>query len=300
MSTEHHRSSDRCRVAAVVVTYNRRELLQECLAALSAQTRPLDEIVVIDNASTDGTDKTVTAEFPHITYVRMKENIGGAGGFHEGMKLAYRNQHDWIWMMDDDAVPYPDALETLLTASSLMDEKVGFLCSQVVWTDGSPHGMNVPRPCGNYSYNDQADKGLVRVAACSFVSIAVPREVVKAVGLPIKEFFIHGDDIEFTERISKQFPCYHVLRSKVVHKTNMNVGARDPIDRLWRYFYMVRNTTYIHRRRGWGPLIKLYLKKMPLWFVRVFKLKNHRFVAMKFFFRGLAAGMFFNPEIERV
>lgn len=88
------------KVAAVVVTYNRKELLRECLQALLNQTRPLDEIIVVDNASTDGTDQMIPEEFPQITHVRLPENIGGAGGFHEGMKLAYEKGHDWIWVMD--------------------------------------------------------------------------------------------------------------------------------------------------------------------------------------------------------
>lgn len=86
------------KVAAVVVTYNRKELLRECLNALLNQTRPLDEIIVIDNASTDGTQEMIAKEFPYITYVLMSENIGGAGGFHEGMKLAYEKGYDWIWV----------------------------------------------------------------------------------------------------------------------------------------------------------------------------------------------------------
>lgn len=102
-------------IAAVVVTYNRKELLRQNLNSLLAQTRPVDEIIVMNNASTDGTAEMLAREFkyPQITVVTMPENIGAAGGFHEGMKLAYEKRYDWIWVMDDDAFPYKDALERL-------------------------------------------------------------------------------------------------------------------------------------------------------------------------------------------
>ena len=115
-------------VCAVVVTYNRKDLLVECLESLLQQTRPLDGIYIIDNASNDGTpgylkEKGFIQELPPkesnepwerkfiltyklpIYYVRMHENTGGAGGFYEGVKRAYEKGYDWLWLMDDDADP---------------------------------------------------------------------------------------------------------------------------------------------------------------------------------------------------
>jgi len=106
---------DNFKVAAVVVTYNRKDLLIQCIEALLNQTRPPDEIIVVDNSSTDGTYQIIPHRFPHVTYVRLPENIGGSGGFHEGMKLAHEKGYDCIWVMDDDATPEVNALKYLIS-----------------------------------------------------------------------------------------------------------------------------------------------------------------------------------------
>jgi len=107
-------------VAAVVVTYNRKHLLKECLDALLAQTRPIDAIIVMDNASTDGTPEFLEAQGyltnPIIDYVRLSENTGGAGGFHYGVKRGYEQGFDWLWLMDDDVKPVNSTLAELVAA----------------------------------------------------------------------------------------------------------------------------------------------------------------------------------------
>src|SRR5437868_4973779 len=102
------------RVCAVVVTHDRKEMLRGCLSALEHQTRTPDSILVVDNASEDGTGHMLAAEFPRVAVRRLDTNQGGAGGFHEGIRAAYEREFDWLWLMDDDTVPTPAALERLL------------------------------------------------------------------------------------------------------------------------------------------------------------------------------------------
>ena len=109
------------RVCAVVVTYNRKVLLRECLLSLEGQTRRPDAVLVVDNCSTDGTEAMLAEEFRHLWNLRLEVNSGGAGGFHEGMKWAYQRGFEWIWVMDDDVEAMPDALATLLEFQTLSD-----------------------------------------------------------------------------------------------------------------------------------------------------------------------------------
>src|SRR5690348_16018999 len=102
------------RICAVVVTCNRWKYLQQCLAAIRQQTFAVSAVFVIDNASTDGTYERLSIEFPWVTHVRLPENVGSSGGFHEGIKQAYAAGFDWLWVMDDDAVPKGNALEKLV------------------------------------------------------------------------------------------------------------------------------------------------------------------------------------------
>jgi len=112
------------KIAAVVVTYNRKELLKECLDALLAQTYPVDSIILIDNASIDGTPEFLKEQGylknPKIDYVRLPENTGGAGGFHEGVKRGYKKGYDWLWLMDDDAIAQKNTLEELMDANYIL------------------------------------------------------------------------------------------------------------------------------------------------------------------------------------
>ena len=103
-------------VAAVVVTWNRLDLLREALPAVLGQTRPPDRVIVVDNASTDGTPAAVRADFPGVDLVSLPRNTGGAGGFAYGLALAQAAGAGLAWLMDDDTVPEPGALGALLQA----------------------------------------------------------------------------------------------------------------------------------------------------------------------------------------
>ena len=98
------------RVCAVVVTRDRRDLLRRCLLALQQERRPPDGILVVDNASSDGSPEMVRDEFPEAELLRLEENVGGAGGFHRGVARAYASGYDWLWLLDDDTLPTGDSL----------------------------------------------------------------------------------------------------------------------------------------------------------------------------------------------
>ena len=115
-------------VNAVIVTFNRKELLERCIQAILNQTYSVKNIVIIDNASTDGTDKLLKEldylDNEKILYRRLSTNIGGAGGFHEGMKFAHSLRQDWCWIMDDDVIPATDCLEELVVVSKVVDKNM--------------------------------------------------------------------------------------------------------------------------------------------------------------------------------
>ena len=109
-------------VCAVVLTYNRKDMLERCLAALAAQTRRCDRIIVVDNASIDGTAAMLGERWQHLVDIySLRQNVGAAGGFNMGTRLAYGSGADFIWLMDDDVIAEPDALEQLLSAHDLLD-----------------------------------------------------------------------------------------------------------------------------------------------------------------------------------
>ena len=292
------------KVAVVVVTYNRIVLLKECLEALEKQSYPCD-ILVVDNASTDGTEeyiRTIKNKCKNLYYKNTGANIGGAGGFNFGMRWAVKDRYEYVWVMDDDCIAQPITLEKFIDTDSNLGGNYGFLSSKVLWKDNNICTMNIQRET-MFSNVKSFNKPLCNIVMASFVSLFIPVRVIKEIGLPIKEFFIWTDDWEYTRRISRKYPCYLVNDSIVVHKSLSNLGANianDSIDRLNRYFYLYRNDVYLYKREG----IKGFLYEVIRLSLHIFRIfmngKNNKFKRLKYVFNGTKAGLKFNPKIEYV
>lgn len=307
-------------VCAVIVTYNRKNMLKECLKAIRSQTRKPEAIYIIDNNSTDGTGQWLKEEgylqsLPPITieepwenmtfidditvyYLRMNVNQGGAGGFHEGLKRAYLKGYDWIWLMDDDTIPKDDALGKLVQSPKFADEQTGCLASIVRWIDGSPHKMNMSSLTISRDLVDIVKKGYISTKHVSFVSALFPRHVIKEVGLPIKEFFIWYDDVEYTYRISRKFKVYYVLDSVVIHKTKVNGGAELETfnsTNQAKYMYGFRNLIIFLKGMD-KPFLKKAIEIYKIFISNTFYVINNKLPLrlIGWMFKGL----FFKKKIE--
>lgn len=248
------------KVAGVVVTFNRKELLRKNILSLIRQTRKLDAIYIIDNDSTDGTFeyiKDLIENNKEIMYIKLEENEGGAGGFYNAIKSAYEDGYDYIWGMDDDAYPEKDALEKLIIANS---EIKGTKC---LWSN-----------CINAKEN-----GYIEYKWWMFVGFFIPREVIEDVGFPRKDFFIYHDDTEYIKRILKKgYKLYLVTESKIVHKENLKKefyskkvfgkNLKTPKISDWRLYYSIRNSIL---KYNWCELqkYKQIFIKIPKEIIRV-------------------------------
>jgi rhamnopyranosyl-N-acetylglucosaminyl-diphospho-decaprenol beta-1,3/1,4-galactofuranosyltransferase len=240
-------------VCAVVVTRDRRELLRECLRALQAQDAPPEQILVVDNDSSDGTPEMVREEFPAATLLRQEVNEGATGGFHAGMAAGARTGARWLWLLDDDTIAHPDTLARLLAGGERAPAPPALLCSRVEWSDGRAHPMNMPivRRRDVAALVAAGERRLLPIRACSWVSLLVAREAVERHGLPCKPFFFQADDIEYTARVLRAEAGYCVPDSVVEHRTKTPHDAlSDPDDR--RFYYHARNTLYMLRGRSWS------------------------------------------------
>lgn len=256
-------TNSRDSIVALVVTYNRKELLQECLKCLNDQTVKPAKILLIDNASTDGTgDLFKSGNYPsaiEIDYRRMSSNLGGAGGFHAGLEAASSEECGAVWLMDDDCMPAPDALEKLLDSAAITDGRFSFMASSVYGPEDEP--MNVPTISSRAAENGYSDwyryldRGIVEIEAATFVSLLINSEAIRKVGLPIASFFIWGDDTEYTKRLTKYYaPAYFVGASKVLHKRfnakPLDIINEENLNRLKNYRYYTRNNLIVLRYYG--------------------------------------------------
>lgn len=291
------------KVAAVVVTYNRIDLLKQCVEALLKQKYPCD-ILLVNNNSTDGTEEwalELLNKFENIKYHNTGANLGGAGGFNFGMRWAVEAGYEFVWVMDDDCLPKENCLELFMEYDTTHSGEYGFLSSKVLWQDQSICVMNVPR-AGVYSNNKDFKSKTVRISMASFVSLFVPARIIKNVGLPIKEFFIWTDDWEFSRRISLKYPCYLLNESVVIHKSKSNIGANiatDSIDRLDRFFYLYRNDVYLYRREGINGFLYEAVR-LSYHILRIVFKSDNKLLRIKQLVKGTWAGITFNPQIEMI
>lgn len=300
-------------IVAVVVTYNRLKLLKETLAALRAQTHPVRKTIVIDNHSTDGTEEFLEGfrDDPQTEILRTAANIGGAGGFAEGIRRAAHEHAEWIWLMDDDTVPADDALERMMPFTEI--DSVGFINSRVVWTDGTTHIMNEPGISGDKMAKRTLFEGRESLAGeaeiisqASFVSLLIRGKVPWEIGLPYREFFIWRDDSEYTWRMTERGYCgVLATRSVAVHKTAENYGsslADIPASAAWKLYYGERNESFMRRKvKGRVAFLFSQLNAIRLHARRIKRRnlpeKDERKL-LRASRKGLTDGLFFNPRVE--
>jgi len=288
------------RIAAVVVTYNRLELLKECLAALRAQTRRPDEIIVVNNGSTDGTAAWLATQSGLTVITQV--NLGSSGGQCAGIKAAFAKGHDWFWCMDDDTIPDPDCLEQLLQSPVAADPATGFLASLVRWTDGTLHSLNRPELASDLPVESCLSNPFEPVRSSSFVSLLVRREAVEECGLPLAPLFIWADDVEFTRRLGRRYKGYLIPSSRALHKTIAHTGGSldDLNDQnafkfaygLRNWVYIVRTTTTTYRLYHLRSAIRMIIRQTPVLFQKCSTPVAFRLCC------SMLRGLVFNPRVK--
>ncbi len=255
-------------ICAIVVTFNRKELLIECLDALLKQIYTLKKIYLIDNNSNDGTYELLHVkgylQNTRIVYEKLKENIGGAGGFSHGLQKAYENAHDFYYLLDDDAEPKDDAIEKLVPY--LKQEHSAF--ASAVYNNyelqETSHRGNFDW-CNIYPTPQKAiplaeyEKECVDIDMASFVGILVTKDSIAKIGFPRAEFFIHFDDTEYCMRLSKLSKILMISQSVIYHKEKRQDEKieksflwlkknRIRYDKLWIKYFGKRNSVYLAKR----------------------------------------------------
>lgn len=292
------------RICACVVTYNRLEKLKNCLAALGAQTVSLASVIVVDNASTDGTAAFFAANplYPFaLSHERLPRNSGGAGGFAHALRCFLSTDADAAWLMDDDCLPQASALAELLDARAralAVGVTPDITASRVIRHDGTPHPWNIPqsRRAGTRQYFDLVGAGLLPIRSASFASILIRRAAVAGTEPPCASYFIYNDDIEYTGRILREGQGVLAPRSICLHDTAED-AARFVLP-PHRLRFEVRNKLWmILRSPAWTMKERLYYalllgKNIAL------HLRPSRavFANCPAVLRGIGEGLFCRPE----
>lgn len=251
-------------VAVVIVTFNRADLLTVCLDGLAASERRPDAVYVVDNASEDHTHQVLESrtDLP-LTAIHSPENLGGAGGFHLGVRAAYEAGYDRIWLMDDDVVPAPRCLGVLMehpgpALMAVREDTQGRLCEKAAtrFDLSSPLTIRPKRQTveGRYLRRD-AMPPEVPVENVAFEGFMVHRRVIDAIGLPDPAFFIFYDDVDFALRArAAGFPVTALRDAVLVRQLDFD---QQHDAQSWKGYYMYRNLFVVHLRYGANRWVRL-------------------------------------------
>jgi rhamnopyranosyl-N-acetylglucosaminyl-diphospho-decaprenol beta-1,3/1,4-galactofuranosyltransferase len=223
------------KTAVVIVTYNNAPLLEQLLSDVCAQTYPVTRIIVVDNASKDGTQVMVGEKFPNVQYIKLPVNSGSAGGYYEGLKAALAD-NDYIWTLDDDGGLFPDTLDNLVRGLESLDVSLNVAAAR---DTGANHPHSVPTTLEFAPW-----KGTLFRA-----------DVLKKIGLPEKEYFIYGEDIEYSLRLHRNgYSIYWIPSSKAFERRQeksrgMLLGREvQTYPDAFRLYYAFRNQVQIYIR----------------------------------------------------
>lgn len=246
------------KVIAIIVTYNRKSLLNKVVNRLLEQSYELYKIILIDNNSSDGTNEMLGELLSNkIIYHNTACNLGGAGGFYTGFKISSKYNYDYLWLMDDDFLPDINCLENML-----FDKPTGIVQPIRYNLDGTcaelspltydlrsifkfnPKGISIKE----YIKKNGVLKHPIKIEAIPFEGPLISKAVIEKVGLPEPRFFIFCDDIEYAIRARKY--NVSIVCNPNARATRLLINNQQNDLLSWKGYFMLRNLFYLHIKYG--------------------------------------------------
>jgi rhamnopyranosyl-N-acetylglucosaminyl-diphospho-decaprenol beta-1,3/1,4-galactofuranosyltransferase len=270
-------------VCAVVVTFNRKQQLGACLRSISEAKRTPARIIVVDNASTDGTPAFVEQQFPNVELIRLRTNGGCAGGFKTGILAALKSVHDFVWLMDDDHTAEPDTLAHLLEAA----QATGFdFVGPVLLTPGHSDALATRYPDGSGYCSSYADL-MSSLASAPFIQrfptpfngVLYRADALRMLGPPDDRLFIRGDDLDYWLRMQEgTFTAIIAVRARMHHPSMFHqdfivlhafglVVTAHYTGELLKDYCLFRNRAYCFRKYRSYRILILDIPRYVLFFL---------------------------------
>lgn len=253
------------KLGAVIVTYNRLELLKECIEACLKQSYLFQEIFIVNNASTDGTlEYLKTLKNPKIKVLNSKENLGGAYGFYEGVKHFENSKLDYILLIDDDAMIDKDYNQEIVKYMDKDDTISGY--SGIVKTNDEiqfehrRHLKNLKIFKETKSTEEEYTKDFFDYELSTFCGLFIPVKLIKKIKYPSQEFFIWFDDTEYSLRLLKYGKIRNVNKAILNHKTTIS----NQRGHNWKSYYSLRNKAIVLKRYFSKSQLRKYLFSLQM------------------------------------
>lgn len=271
------------KIITVIVTFNRTHILKACLNSLVSQSLFPDSIIVIDNGSSDHTHEMLKKNFPddqRLNYFRMEKNIGGAGGFNYGARLAVERGAEWIWLMDDDCLPENNCLEKLVKGIKNKSD----IYSPIVLSSSD-------RSTTLWGIKAKVNSGCIEVPTLPFNGFIIHRDSIMDIGYPDPGFFIYGDDTEYNLRAKASGRKIMMVTDSIMFHPYKNKLSSSGIismfsSKLWVY-YKFRNAIIIYNKYKYISINQVIMFTAAIFFfILTLNLKQ-----AGLWFRGLADGL---------
>lgn len=274
-------------ITAVVVTYNRLQLLKRTIECLRKQTIKLDNIIVVNNGSNDGTLEWLDTQ--NDLQVITQDNVGGSGGFYKGIMTAHNDAYDYVWCMDDDVFPQKMCLETLLTFD---EDNVGIICPRRL-INGIPFyseviSLNLSNPFKKLHKQTVSEKDAklshIDIVGMVFEGPLIKRNLIDKIGFPNKDLFIFYDDTDYSYRaILAGYRVLYIpnaLLDKYDFKSN-KTRIEQVRNNKWKLRYHLRNTAYFCKLYGKTSFFRMFgsfqLYNRMFWAILFNLLRNNKY-----------------------
>lgn len=241
-------------IASVTVAYDGEALLPRHIDALLNQTRPLSEVIVVNNASPDGTLQLLSKSYPQVTVINLPLNAGVGGGYAAGLQYAINERgHGWVWLFDQDSVPAPECLQRLLEGLDGLTStasEVALLAPLCLHEDSGREYPSLRWKNGWQKVRVQEDITFVDAVISS--GSLIRRDAIQRAGPPRSDFFIDSVDLEHCLRLRSKGYKIAVVRAAVLHHAigSPRLLRMGPLSRLWpvhtpwREYYKARNEVF--------------------------------------------------------
>jgi GT2 family glycosyltransferase len=288
-------------VVAIIVTFNRKELLINSLRTLYSQTIKPELIILIDNASSDGTEEYIyknlaQEELACVEYIRLNQNVGGAGGFSVGIEKAIKTNCEWFLLIDDDVELEKEALENCL------EYKNTYKCMQMNRKDVEGKVFSWDQTYIPH-LNIIQKKLIDRTEEISFVNVfcfeglMINREVINKIGLPPSDYFLRWDDLIYGYLCSRYYNIALIKKSIINRKLPFVAHNKNKLS----LYYEIRNRVWtrkiVQKIEKYNSLIKVFALILEAAFVLKYAVKE--FKSLKYILKGYWEGIFHSSESQQ-
>jgi GT2 family glycosyltransferase len=259
-------------VAIVILNWNDGAATLGCLAALQATTYPNRTVIVVDNASTDGSAQRIAA-LGSAEILFNATNLGFTGGVNAGIRHAMASGADYVWLLNSDAIPHPDVLSKLVAVAEA-DQRIG-LVSPVFHDPDRPdvpdvclarfdpaarYATQTADPATAQDWQDNHPNEVLLLGT----ALLIRRGLVEAIGVLDPAFFAYVEDVDYSLRsLAAGFRNVAVPDAVVLHRFKQPVANPDSVPAYLHYF-ITRNYLLLWRKLPGSVL----MRKAALWYLR--------------------------------